>query len=220
MIRMRCLIFALFVVTSSVACSQEKTVVAPAKQAEYKKLFTEGTDLISRYMPLENGKVRDPRSPQARRDLNNGIKKLEEAIALHPNSGPAHYFQGKGLQILGDSEHAYEAFKSSWDIDQKNAIVARDYMLTCLTLGRSSEGVEIAEQAVKLKPKDPSFVANHALALLVNGQTDRAEKEAERALKMDPDDRVTQELKTTISEVKSGKRTRPTKLGDLAGDSP
>jgi tetratricopeptide (TPR) repeat protein len=215
MIRMNCLVFALLVATSSVACSQEKTDAGTTKRNEFKKLFTEGTDLISRYLPLENGKVRDPRSPQARRDLANGIKKLEEAIALHPKSGPAHWFLGKGHQILGDSEHAYEAFKASWEIDQKNALVARDYMLTCLTLGRSSEGVEIAEQAIELKPKDPSFVANYALALLVNGQTDRAEMEVQRALKMDPEDQVTQDLKTTIDEVKSGKRNRPTKLGDL-----
>jgi tetratricopeptide (TPR) repeat protein len=212
--------FALLVVTSSVACSQEKADSTTAKKAAYKKLFTEGTDLISRYLPLENGKVRDPRSPQARRDLDNGIKKLEEAIELYPKSGPAHWFLGKGHQILGDSERAYEAFKSSWDLDQKNALVARDYMLTCLVLGRSSEGVEIAEHAIHLKPKDSSFVANYALALLVNGQTDRAEKEVQRALKMDPEDQVTQDLKTTVDEVKSGKRPRPTKLGDLAGESP
>ncbi len=215
MIRMRCLVFALLVVTSSVACSQEKTEVAASKRTEYKKLFTEGTDLISRYLPLENGKVRDPRSPQARRDLANGIEKLEQAIALNPDNSPAHWFLGKGHQILGDSERAYEAFKSSWDLDQKSALVARDYMLTCLMLGRSLEGVEIAEHAMKLKPKDASFVANHALALLVNGQTDRAEKEVQRALKIDPEDQVTQDLKTTIDEVKSGKRSRPTKLGDL-----
>jgi Flp pilus assembly protein TadD len=216
--RIRCAVIAFCFATSAIACSTKQAQpLAAGRPNEHNQLFTDGSDLISRYMPLDGVSPKDPRSSGARRDITTGIEKLEKAIALNPKNWSAHWFIGKGHQIQGDSRKAYDSFKTSWEIQQKNANVARDYMLSCLALGHSAEGVTVAEQAMKLKPDDPSVMSNYALALLIDGQTDRAAEEVQKSLDIDPADRVTLELEKMIGEVKSGKRPRPTKLDDLAG---
>lgn len=204
-----------------IGCFNTKTTTGSATQpSEHDRLFVEGTELIAPYMTLQRGTRKDPRSSGARRDIIEGIHKLEQVIAINAKNWSAFWFIGKGYQVLGDSERAYASFKSAWDLHKQDSNVAREFMLACLALGRGSEGVAIAEHALKLKPKDPGLTANLALALLIDGQLDRAEHEVRESLAIDPEDSVTQELETTISDIKNGKRSRPMKLGDLAGATP
>jgi tetratricopeptide (TPR) repeat protein len=202
--------------TCSIACSFK--MPAPPSAADpsaHNRLFNEGCDLISPYLVLQKKGTKDPRSGGAKREILAGIEKLEQVLILNPKNASAYWFIGKGHQVLKDQQQAYSAFKSSWSIQKQNANVAQDYMVACLNLGHSAEGVQIADEALKLKPDDPAVIANHALALLIDGQLDRAEDEVRKSLQIAPVDHVTLELQAAIEDVKSGKRSRPTRLGDL-----
>jgi Tfp pilus assembly protein PilF len=188
--RIQFALLAFLLATSAIACSNKPAKPPSSTSKAHNELFTKG------------------------------IEKLEQALALKPDNYASHWFIGKGYQALGDPQHAYEAFKASWSIHQDNPNVAREYMLTCMSLGHGAEGVTVAERALQLEPENAGLLANYALALLINGQTDHAMEAVGKSLAIDPNDQVTLAVEKTIQEVQSGKRPRPSKLGDLEGKTP
>lgn len=168
-------------------------------------------------MHVHDAERKNADSRKAQKDIQTGIAKLKQVVELNPQNWAAYWVMGKGYQALGDHQNAYESFKASWGIHKENADVAREYMVECLNLGRGSEGVTLAEQALTLESNEPGLIANYGLALLIDGQLDSAENQVQRSLQIDNTDKVTKNLQRIIGEVKSGKRPRPTKFGDLVG---
>ena len=66
-----------------------------------------------------------------------------------------------------------------------------------------------------LKPGDAGLTANLALALLIGGKLDEAADAVTNALAISPKDNISRNLKEIITEVQSGHRPQPSKLGDL-----
>jgi tetratricopeptide (TPR) repeat protein len=166
-----------------IACVRKRNEPqAPNDTDLHNLLFREGTNLITPYMPLHGLSPKDAHSSQAQKEIKNGIAKLEQVLVLNPQNWAAFWIIGKGHQALENYQKAYESFKASWSIHKQNIDVAREYMIQCLNLGKSAEGVAIAEAALRLEPNEPGLVANYALALLIDGQMDRAENEVKRSL--------------------------------------
>lgn len=85
-----------------------------------------------------------------------------------PENRNALWIIGKGYQALDCHMAAYDSFGMAYNIDSKNADVAREYMFECLHLGKSKEAVYLAQAALNLRPNDAGLVANFALALLID----------------------------------------------------
>lgn len=127
----------------------------------------------------------------------------------------AYWVMGKAYQALNQSENACDAFGRSFAIQKDNPDVAREYMFECLNLGRTAEAIDAARHGVELSPNDAGLVANLALAYLVGGQIDEAVTAIDKSLKIAPDDKITQDLRTIILEVRDGKRPQPKSLREL-----
>ena len=182
---------------------------------EHNRLYKEGSDLVSPYMQLVNRGSKPAGSHAAREELERGIDLLEQAISIDPANWAAHWIVGKAHQALGDSENACDSFGASYALHQGNADIAREYMFECLNLGHADKGLMAARHAVSLKPEDAGLIANLALALLIGGKLHEASETLAKALTLSPNDEICQKLQQMIADVKSGRKSQPTKMADL-----
>jgi tetratricopeptide (TPR) repeat protein len=193
----------------------QMNAAADGNQEEFVRLYKEGVSLVKPYMILTDSPTRPVGTDQAQQDLSRGISLLKKAVVIQPDNWAAYWIIGKAYQALHDSENACDAFGKSFSIQDQNPDVAREYMMECLNLGRSDEGMRVAQHAVELRPTDAGLIANLALANLIAGKVGAALQRADESLRISPNDKITQALKKLIIEVRDGKRPQPKSARDL-----
>jgi tetratricopeptide (TPR) repeat protein len=201
-----------------IACARKPH--APANETPdelHNRLFQAGCDLIKPYMMLHGVNSRNADTRRGKADLKKGIGLLTQVVQMNPANWPAFWTMGKAYQAMGASVSACDAFAKAYALKTDNPDVAREYMFECLNIGRTKEGLDLAQKAIAVSPDDVGLKANLALALLIDGQVTDAASVVDAASKADPSDRVTQDLKRIIGDVRSGKRPQPHKYGDISG---
>ncbi len=169
--------------------------------------FKAGTALISQHMKMAE---QEPALDEVRRhDLEEGIARLEAVVRADGQHWQASWFIGKAHQALGNRLAAYGAFKTAYLIEQNNPDVASEYGLSCIDLGRGTDGVAALQRAIKLSPSVPGLHANLALAYLVANRNKQALESADRAITMDPSDEVSRAVRALVIQVIEGKRPQP-----------
>lgn len=191
------------------------TVMSVTNNVEHDLYFREGSDLITPYMLLGGVPSKSANSDEARANINRGISLLNAVVTYNATNWAAWWVMGKGYQALKESDKACDAFGKSYLIQSENPDVAREYMITCLDLGRSQEAVLVAEHAVHLAPSDAGLNANLALAYTLAGQLKDAQSAINKSLQIDPKDQISLTLSNVIQEVVDGKRSQPHKMSDL-----
>lgn len=169
--------------------------------------FKNGTALISRHIKSAE---REPALDAARRrDLAEGIAKLEAVVRADSQNWPANWFIGKAHQALGNRLAANGAFKAAFLVEQNNSDVASEYGLSCIDLGQGTAGVAALQRAIKLAPSVPGLHANLALAYLVANRNKQALDSADRAIAMNPADKISHAVRGLVMQVIEGKRPQP-----------
>ena len=204
------LTMSLFSLLMSSCSSKEKTItdLSPDRHNEY---YQKGCDLIQPFMVLHGEEIKTPQ----KKKISEGIMYLDVVTQINPDNWAAFWFKGKGYQALNDSSSAYNEFNASYSIQKENPDVARELMFECLNLGKPDEGIQIAKEALSLKPDESGLIANLALALLIKGDLDEAMLQIDKAISLDPSDEINRNVKTFIREIESGKRKQPETYYDL-----
>lgn len=179
------------------------------------EIFRKAVELVSPYIFPSDVTPENPYPEKVQKDINEGIAYLQEAVKLHPGNWQAYWYLGKVFQAIQNNHYAYQNFKSAYEINPHNEEVCRELMKECLELGKTREGVSVAQNAVKLNPGDSGLLSNLALALLLDAQLKEAGQVIERAIELNPNDIVSQNVRMIISEIKKGKRKQPRKFSDL-----
>jgi len=183
--------------------------------ADHNRLWEEGLALIDPYMRLDDKPEKPTNNRHAIRDIEEGIEKLSAVVELKPANWAALWVIGKAYQALERPEDACNSFARSFEIEKENADVAREYMLSCLQLGRFENAVSVAEHAASLEPDEAGLIANVALALVLAGRTEDALKKTEESLAINPRDSITQALNKRIHEIIDGSRPQPKSIAEL-----
>ena len=178
------------------------------------RIYQAACDIIEPYMRLADKPPKKVTS-EAAVELQRAIQMLDAVTTHAPANWSAFWIKGKACQAIGDSKAACAAFKSAFDLQDKNPDVAREYMYECLKLGDGAEGLRAAQQALAVNPSDAGLHANLALALLIAAKPKEAQVAVDEALKMDPQDKISQRLHQMILKVIDGSRAQPTKLSEL-----
>jgi len=179
----------------------------PASSTDVNAGFKAGTALISQHMKMAE---QEPALDAARRrDLEEGIARLEAVVRADSQHWQASWFIGKAHQALGNRLAAYGAFKSAYLIEKNNPDVASEYGLSCIDLGRGTDGIAALQRAIKLSPSVPGLHANLALAYLVANRNREALDSADRAITMAPSDEVSRAVRALVMQVIEGKRPQP-----------
>jgi tetratricopeptide (TPR) repeat protein len=204
-----------------VGCSPSQTAATKIEPVtndqEHNRYFLEGSGLIKPYMRLNDVQGKPADSSKVKAEIARGIALLDAVVAFNTNNWSALWIIGKGYQALGEPDKACDAFGKSYAIQRQNADVAREYMLECLNLGRTTEAVSVAEYAVSISPRDAGLYANLALAYTLAGRITDAQAIISKSLQIDPNDKISLTLRRVIQEVADGKRPQPHTMRDLQG---
>lgn len=180
----------------------------PEKHDEYYKI---GSDLILPYRQFHGEKIKKPK----KQNIKKGIAYLDAVTKIDPENWSAYWIKGKGFQALGFSESAYKEFRLSFELQKQDVDVAKELMIECLRLGKGEEGVKVAKHALSLDKENSGLNANLAFSYLIAGDLKNATMFVDKAIRIDKNDQINQDLRTFISDVKSGAKTQPKKYDDL-----
>lgn len=200
----------LLFLTGASAVAQQ---IAVTNTEEHNAAFKRGAALISPNMELLDRAGKS--DAKARAEITEGIRYLNAVTEYNPENWAAFWIKGKGYQSLGDWTAANAEFKKSFEQQDQNPDVAREYALSCMELGLSDEAIKAAVHAVKTDPADSGLQANLALAYLIGGKIEEAKKAIAISLEKSPDDKISQTVKTVIEKVASGEKKQPKKMADL-----
>lgn len=168
--------------------------------------YRQGTELLKPYFVLTDRNAADPKTAKGIADIKEGIRLLTIAVKANPENWPALWQIGKAYQATGNHPSAYAALRQASKVNPHQQDVAREYMIECICVGKTSEAVLAAEAAVAASPNDTGLAANLGLALLADGQLSRAQGVTERAIAADPSDPMTQGLLSEILDVEKGRK--------------
>ena len=183
--------------------------------------FKTGLKLVESYLPLvlDNMNPEDPATEKGRKDMEQGIMYLKEAVRLHPHSWEAHWTLGKAFQAVWDYESAHGHFASAYNLQPDDQSTSGALMEACWYLNQHQEAIEVARAALRLWPRDPAWISDYGYSLLRDGQVQRAKKLLRKANRMDPADEHTKRRLKMVARMASKKEYIPCREGSPFGNS-
>jgi tetratricopeptide (TPR) repeat protein len=177
-------------------------------------LYDRGCERIDPHMRVHDRPWAPP-DAAARIEIARGIDDLLRHVDAKPDSWPALWIAGKGKQALGEHAAAAALFGRAAVINPTQVDVRREHALALQEAGDFAGAVAAAHAACATDPSDAGLVCNLALAQLFAGDVAAAHASAARAVAMDGDDRINRKVLELITEVRDGKRKRPTSPSEL-----
>jgi len=185
-------------------CAMMAVAADPSSEESFKK----GSALIQPYMAVVDRESADPTTPEAKKDLAEGIRLLTLVTKQDPQNWSAFWFIGKGEQARHQHSAAEIAFQRAFKLKPEQSAVGRELMIESICAGHSAEAVRVAEQSVNLNPRDSEMVANLALAYLADGQIGKARRAVNDSIVLEPKDEITHALSQEIAAVEDGRKPR------------
>lgn len=132
--------------------------------------------------PISLGRLRNAPPPKALRqmqraqeafadgDSEKGIRRLEQAIEIHPNYIEARNNLGVRYSMLGRWADAAQQFEKASDLDPAAALPHLNLAVAMQALGDEEAAVLNAEEAVRLAPHDAGMYYNLGAILAQQGR--------------------------------------------------
>jgi len=183
--------------------------------------FKKGLSLVEPYLPLviDNMNPKDTDTEKGRRDMEQGIGYLKEAVRLHPHSWEAHWTLGKAFQAVWDYESALGHYESAYNLQPDDQSTSGALMEACWHLNKHREAIEVARAALRLWPQDPAWISDYGYSMLRDGQVQRAKKLLLKANRMDPADEHTKRRLKMVAKMESKKEYIPCREFSPSGNS-
>jgi len=118
-------------------------------------LDPQSVEAQSRLAHLLAGRVLTGMSASARADLARASGLVDRALAASPRYAFAHFVKGQVLRAQERSEEAIPEYETAIALD-RNLVAALSGLAWCkLNAGSIEEVIPLAEQAIRLSPRDP-----------------------------------------------------------------
>lgn len=182
--------------------------LALAADPSSEESFKKGSALIEPYMAVVDRESADPGTPQAKKEIAEGIRLLTLVTQQDPQNWSAFWLIGKGEQARHNHAAAETAFQRAFELKPEQSAVGRELMIESICAGHSAEAVRVAEKSVSLNPRDSEMVANLALAYLADGQLAKARRAVNDSIVLEPKDEITHALSQEITAVEEGRKPR------------
>jgi Flp pilus assembly protein TadD len=140
---------------------------------------------------------------------------FQKVIRLVPRHWNSMWLLGKTVQRLGDEQTAFEWFVKAWDLEPKNADVAREASLSAMNLGLGRHAIEYSEEALKVEPNEAGLMCNLGLAYLHDGQPEKALEIVQHAKVLDGNDKVNENVLRLIQHIISNKSACPQNRAEM-----
>ncbi len=120
-------------------------------------------------------------------DPHTGLKWIEQAIELNPQSAEAYELKGRLTMTKGQPATAIPVLKKALELDSQLLVARLNLVTAYKSTGQPQAATEAGAQAVAIAPEDASAHFAYADALEASGQDDPAEQHYRRAIELDPD---------------------------------
>ncbi len=122
-----------------------------------------------------------------RGDLERGIERLKEAVAIDPGLALAEHHLGVAYQTLGDQQEAIHRFNRALELDPELPASHAQLGFARHVGGDITGAITAYRRALELKPRSSETHNNLAMALRAKGDAAEAEREYRLALELDAD---------------------------------
>jgi serine/threonine protein kinase/tetratricopeptide (TPR) repeat protein len=122
-------------------------------------------------------------------DYPSGISFLQRAVTLDPNFATAHSVLGITYQLTGDSVRGPESLTKAYSLrnrvsEREQFVIASNYIQS--VMGDYDEAIRVADQWIKVFPRDaPGYIALYSASYFA-GQLDQTLAAAREVLRLDP----------------------------------
>jgi TolB-like protein/Tfp pilus assembly protein PilF len=137
------------------------------------------------------GELTDPLSPEMKvvvavglyykRQYQESLEKVAEALSLEPGLATAHSMRSRALSALGRFDEAIEEIRTSFDLTKDPAVLAELGRIFA-EAGRSTEAQEILSRVQNLSTRGPAASLNQAYIEAALGRRDDALRGLARAV--------------------------------------
>lgn len=184
-----------------------------SSEARYRAAFSEGSEIIQRYIVLTDRHAQRLNPSEMRR----GLSLLDQALEIRPDAWQAWWLKGKAFQALGDTRLSFDSFRQAFKINPNEQAVINEMTIASMELGEFDFTLEAVQQGLNVFPNDIALRTRLALALLLSGQVSEAILASDRAVELDPLDPIAMSVARIALEVRDGMRAQPHSMRDLHG---
>jgi tetratricopeptide (TPR) repeat protein len=139
---------------------------------QFNRLYDRGTSLIRKYAMIEGNSAKVGWFGKWR--IKKGIKQLEDALSIHPDSWQSNFFIGKGWQALARPSQAVQYFQEAARLAPEDHNPWRELSYEAMVDGQGDLAESYARSAVAIAPSNDALHCNLALALIINSKVDEA----------------------------------------------
>lgn len=140
------------------------------------------------------------------RDYDRALQQFQQALALNPDFGPAHWWSGQTYALKGRFAEAIAALKKALTLAPHNTRIMADLAYTYAKSGNKPEAKKILEQI--LETSKHSYVSPYELALVYIGLAEKEQAFAElnRAFDARPSDLLYLNVEPMIDPLRADPR--------------
>ena len=187
----------------------DEEVIEDKKYQEFNEIF-ERAGKKQDGLILLNGYQRKKLNESEKSRLEESVKEFQKCLEIVPEHWQSMMLISKSFQRLERHSEALEHLENACKIELKNHSIAMEASLEAMHLKDLDKALHYSEESLKRKPNDFVLMGNHAMNLLVANKDQEAKDTIDNAIKLKPNDSVNKNIKSTIDDVISGKRKRPT----------
>jgi len=120
-------------------------------------------------------------------NLQEGIARLERAIAKHaPQGGDFHFQLAEAYWKSGETEKSLPLYEAAIERDPTHRAALRNFAVALSRSGKAERAIEVLEQALRSDPRDAKALSNLGEVYLQQGAPSRAVQVLREAVRIDP----------------------------------
>lgn len=186
-----------------------------ATRQKAQRLYEKACEIVQPELVFHENQGRSAPNFWVRLKLRRAVGLFRKVLRIAPRHWNSMWFLGKTLQRLGNEHAAFEWFAKAWDLEPKNADVAREASLSAMHLGLGRHAIEYSEEALKLEPNEAGLICNLGLAYLHNGQPEKALEVVRSAKALDENDKVTENVFRLVRHIIENKSPCPKNSAEM-----
>lgn len=186
------------------------------EEVEEDQKYQEFNDLFERAVKKQDGLIlldgyqRKKLNESEKSRLEESVKEFQKCLDIVPEHWQSMMLISKSFQRLERHEEALKYLENACRIELKNHSIPMEAALEAMHLQDFDKALYYSEQSLKRKPNDFVLMGNHAMNLLLASKDQEAKDIIDNAIKLKRNDSVNKNIRSTINDVISGKRKRPT----------
>ncbi|WP_430409624.1 SseB family protein [Kordia sp.] len=176
---------------------------------EFNQLYDQAINLQKGLLLLDGYRYKDINVSEKKK-LEASIVAFKKCLEIFPDHWQSMMLMAKSYQRLQKHLEAFNILEKAFTIELTNHSIPMEASLEAMHLENIEKALYYSEASLKRKPNDFVLLGNHAMNLLIASKDEEAKEIIKQAISLQPRDSINKNIQSTIHDVITGKRKRPT----------